>query len=614
MDAASLHDGLRTKLEHLETKLELYRQDLLSEFHQLYLELTHNASPSAAASIQDSLASIFGDFKGLRPSLPQHPPPPPAPVPAPATASPSAGAAAESPPPQVNDSPETATTPQTLSLAPLPADSGNSDAPGSPRDRDHELQGLFTPSYLPLLVDSPIPAHDTPVSPTNAIETAVTTSQQSSVAADSPSSAETGRLPAIESSIDNSAPNTSMGHPAEEDRFPGRLTTESRRRPSESEAAETATADDGNSSASSDKGDNKAPRSALRRSSSIYKSPQSPRRVRFEFMGAEFLPTASPQPSDTMMPRSSSPVWEGENVTVGSVLGDDDSDDDLGPPPKKISSSDALRALSREPLEEGTVWTVVNPDSDNAVTHKMQQVDLDTSPAKPASGLQQIQQQPSNNRQAVDDDALDMKKRKSATLAPPNKPPVITSNAAPKYKAPLGDSDTGEDEDDMFQFEDEGGKTSSQRRPPAPEVDDAPSDDEKDRTKSASDQGLSSLRSPTTVPPASVPAAKTEVAEPTTPTTTRFHVGSVGSYKGRSIMMPVVKNPEVHAKAASIGNFNSFVGGLDGTSGMDPADLSSYRASVRDRDGFTGTPRSFTERLMMEDMEAERRQEETSQQ
>ncbi|KAJ4158307.1 uncharacterized protein LMH87_008839 [Akanthomyces muscarius] len=610
MDAASLHDGLRTKLNHLEAKLELYRQDLLSEFHQHYHELTHNASPSAVANIQDSLSSIFYDYKGLRPCLPQHPPTPAAPAPA----SQSAGAPAESPPPQVNDSPETATTPQTLLLAPLPADSGNSDAPGSPRDRDHELQGLFTPSYLPLLVASPIPAHDTPISPTDTIGTAVTTSQQSSVAADSPKSAETGRLPATESSIDNSTPNTSMGHPAEEDRFPGRLTTASRRRPSESEAAEAATADDGNSSASSDKGDNKAPRSALRRSSSIYKSPQSPRRVRFEFMGAEFLPTASPQPSDTMMPRSSSPMWEGENVTVDSVLGDDDSDDDLGPPPKKISSSDALRALSREPLEEGTVWTVVNPDSDNAVTHKMQQVDLDKSPAKPATGLQQIQQQPSNNRQAVDDDALDMKKMRAATPAPVSKPSASTSKATPKNKTSLNDSDIRDDDDDMFQFEDEGGKTASQQRPPASEVEDEPSDDENDRTTSASDKGLSSLRSPTTVPPASVPAAKPEPAEPTTPTTTRFHVGSVGSYKGRSIIMPVVKNPEVHAKAASIGNFNSFVGGLDGTSGMDPADLSSYRASVRDRDGFTGTPRSFTERLMMEDMEAERLQEEASQQ
>lgn len=64
--------------------------------------------------------------------------------------------------------------------------------------------------------------------------------------------------------------------------------------------------------------------------------------------------------------------------------------------------------------------------------------------------------------------------------------------------------------------------------------------------------------------------------------------------------MPVVRNPEVHAQAASLGQFNTFVGGLDGRSGMDEGDLNSFRASVSNIP-FSGTPRSFTERLMMED-------------
>lgn len=69
--------------------------------------------------------------------------------------------------------------------------------------------------------------------------------------------------------------------------------------------------------------------------------------------------------------------------------------------------------------------------------------------------------------------------------------------------------------------------------------------------------------------------------------------------------MPIVKNPELHAQAASQGDFDSFVGGVDGRSGIDESDFSSYRASIAPG-GFVGTPRSFTERLMMEDMEAER--------
>jgi hypothetical protein len=70
--------------------------------------------------------------------------------------------------------------------------------------------------------------------------------------------------------------------------------------------------------------------------------------------------------------------------------------------------------------------------------------------------------------------------------------------------------------------------------------------------------------------------------------------------------MPVVRNPEVHAQAESLGDFNTFVGGLDGGSGMDEGDMNSFRASVMPS-GFSGTPRSLTERFMMEEAHAERK-------
>ncbi|OAA74111.1 hypothetical protein ISF_01012 [Cordyceps fumosorosea ARSEF 2679] len=620
MDAAALRDGLRTKLDHLEAKLESHRQDLLAEFHKHYDSLTRTAGPFIVASVQDELRAMLDDYKELRPNIPQHqhqhlPPSPPQPAAA-------APKEAESPPPRqppVSDSSSetAATTSQTLSLASKPADAGTSSgAPDSPRDRDHELHGLFTPTYLPLLAASPTPAANTPASPaatTKAAAAAAITSQPLSVEAGSPRSADTRWLPAMSTTTTtsngdgngngNDTTRTTMDQSAEEDRFPGRLTPPPRHRPSDSESANAAAADDANSSASDDKNDNKAPRSALRRSSSIYKSPQSPRRVRFEFMGAEVLPTASPQPSDSMMPRSSSPMWEGENVSVDSVLGGDA--EDSGPPPKKISSSDALRALSREPLEDGTLWTVVNPDSDH-VTKQIHRVDLNESSTTPESGMQQVQQDHADQADEINNNALGIKKTRATAPPPISKPPVIVSKGLPKNKAPNNHPDVRDDDDDMFHFEDEGGQTSSLQRPPPPADDGEHSEDE--TASSASARDLSTLRSPTTVAPAAVPSSKPsapEAAATTTPTTPRFHIGSVGSYMGRSIMMPVVKSPEVHAKAASIGNFSSFVGGVDGTSGMDPADLSSYRASVM-RDGFSGTPRSFTERLMMEDMEAER--------
>ena len=78
---------------------------------------------------------------------------------------------------------------------------------------------------------------------------------------------------------------------------------------------------------------------------------------------------------------------------------------------------------------------------------------------------------------------------------------------------------------------------------------------------------------------------------------------SVGSYRGRNIMMPVVKNPEVYAEAASMGDVTSFIGGLDGRSGVDDGDLNSYRMSVGQLH-LSGEPRSFTERFLMEEARA----------
>lgn len=607
MDGASLHDNLRAKLNYLEAKLQAHRLDLLGEFHQYYHDLTQDVSSSIVAGVEERLNTLLGNYETLRPSIPHHK------SPAVSESAVTTVPAESPPPPASSNSPEPATTSQTLLLASMAADSGSSsDVPRSPRDRDQELQGLFTPSYLPLLGAPAMPISLTPTSHFASTTThAATTIQLRSSAACNSSITEMGRLPTAElnsSSSDTATQTSAMVHGVEEGdpSFPSRLTTTSppRRRPSGSETADALTADDFNSSASSDKSESKPPRSALRRSSSTYKSPQSPRRVRFEFMGAEILPSASPQASDSMMPRSASPFWEGENVTVDSILGDDS--DDLGLPPRKISSSDALRALSREPLEDGTVWTVVNPDTELSALKTLEQVGLEREQSSPEPTIHQVLQESSDNEDEIEDGGLAMKKSK----APGSSQAV---RAAPKLdKESSGQQAISEDlnvvdDDDLFEFEDEGGTTST-ARPLQPQVVDEESEDEQAADAPASIKGLVTFLSAATVAPASVPIAKPEVLEPTTPTTPRLHIGSVGSYKGRSIVMPIVKNPEMHAKAASIGNFNSFVGGLDGTSGMDAADLSSYRASFM-RDGFSGTPRSFTERLMMEDMEAEKIQE-----
>ena len=68
--------------------------------------------------------------------------------------------------------------------------------------------------------------------------------------------------------------------------------------------------------------------------------------------------------------------------------------------------------------------------------------------------------------------------------------------------------------------------------------------------------------------------------------------------------MPVV-NDAAHASAASMGAMNSFVGSVNGRSGLDASDILSFRTSGG-VGSFSGTPKSMSERMMMDDlMEAE---------
>ena len=64
--------------------------------------------------------------------------------------------------------------------------------------------------------------------------------------------------------------------------------------------------------------------------------------------------------------------------------------------------------------------------------------------------------------------------------------------------------------------------------------------------------------------------------------------------------MPIVSD-EVHAQAASLGAINSFVGSVDGRSGLDESDVRSFRASGG-IGSFSGTPKSLSERMMMDEM------------
>ncbi|KAL5612805.1 hypothetical protein BROUX41_004111 [Berkeleyomyces rouxiae] len=97
-----------------------------------------------------------------------------------------------------------------------------------------------------------------------------------------------------------------------------------------------------------------------------------------------------------------------------------------------------------------------------------------------------------------------------------------------------------------------------------------------------------------------------------------FISGSLGSYKGKPLMMPILRDPTVQERVESLGQVSSFVGGLNGGSGVDESDLQSYRASLATASNvmrmagastsigpgsvglsgsmaYSGTPRSFTD-------------------
>lgn len=627
---ATLLSSLHTKLDELEGKMRAYRYDLITDFQRYYHDLLAGVSPSVATSIQRAIVPSFASYPTLRPEL----------------------EAADSRPP---DSPK----PATFHQAPTPEASPRIEAPSSPRERETELQGLFTPSYLPLLDSSP--PYDRRAVPA-AASTATITTTSTQTTAPFP------LLPVME------PPTVDHSTATDDGIAMGGLTTAGSnatpadvQAPAEAHRLVRTTTEDSTSSACSDKSDSKTRRSALRRSSSISKPPQSPRRVRFEFMGAEVLPTSSPQQVEFITPVASSPTLDDEPIASDMILGDDL--DEWEPPPRKSSSTEALRALSRAPAEEGTVWTVVNPEADEAKSQ--QDGTNDMAPRTPGAieqtttsttknprieisvgavqnnkatslGAQGINNhgpetdKDADNSSEDEDDYLAMGKRKPSAPQKPVSPSLSTqlptrgvsngfsaatptldkSHAKPSISKESRSPSTLDeesmddygDEDDMFEFE-PGGLSAPpkprERVPPPPDEDE---DEDEDEDGESQDE-VPGMTRPNQQPlystsPAVSIMRPSRMENPMT-SVSRFQPGSLGSYKGRPVIMPVVRNPEVHARAASLGQFNTFVGGLDGRSGMDEGDLSSFRASVV-QPGFTGTPRSFTERFMMEEAQAER--------
>ncbi|KAG5930406.1 hypothetical protein E4U42_001653 [Claviceps africana] len=440
-------------------------------------------------------------------------------------------------------------------------------------------------------------------------------------------------------------------------------------------------ADDARSSISSDKSDSKPPRSAMRRTSSISKLPLSPRRVRFDFMGEEVLPTSSPQHTAFIAARISSPVPADPTgssdpafpeSSFTSNLATDPGEDEGEVPPRKVSSSDALRALSRAPRDEdGTVWTVVNSDSEDSgadevqltQSHQPERPDEPltnsaaptspgpegrvTTPTTPMGYKTNISNMTTHNSNTPEDDSSDdedilsMAKRRApppcASREPsPQGPPTsgkedVLSAASGQNTRPSNSEQadlacgetirnegpaSDDSEEDLFYFEPdgiEGGPKSIPRgtkhepRKQEEESESASESGEDDSEDEIDTEALPSTNVYATSLPVEIPIPEMredpQAPPGSQPIKLRMHSGMVGSYKGRPLVIPILRNDEILDEIRSSVPIRPIVGSVHDRSPADDLNVSAMQGSIEERLAeAASTARSFKERLIIEEM------------
>jgi hypothetical protein len=346
-------------------------------------------------------------------------------------------------------------------------------------------------------------------------------------------------------------------------------------------------------SLSSDHSGGQVRRSALRRTSSPSRGQSPPRRVRFEVEGEEVLPTTSPLRDED----------EGERTQVGLLDAVGLLDTDSPPPKKKQSSTLALRAMTRQPMDEKDgAWIIMGSDADgNPVRIEPGQVDTEVEAKDPAADNSDDEDLPSDDDMAGMPPLTPMRGQRPTAFSPPpsvaadDEPPSPGSPVRPAKRflsldnpdhVPGSDEDEEEqfehDDQDLFRFDESGHEQRTQLE---------------EHDESDSDPGLEMAMhrgSPADLELSRSPAVTIPSRLATTPTATGSQV-PIGSYKGASFNMPIV-SAELHSQAASMGDVFSLVGSM-----KDVDAAQSFRESLRDG-SFTGAPRSFMERMAMEDM------------
>ncbi|KAI5928396.1 hypothetical protein F4810DRAFT_705336 [Camillea tinctor] len=622
-DSTKLVAELLGKLADLDHKVNEYRQEMAQEFQRYSHQLLQHVPLHVRAQVEKIMASKMQNYPAL--NLDHFP-------------------ALDSPSPdQVQNALSDhqalgygkVTPPLTLPDASLDLPS---DGTRSPHEREREFIGLFTPSYLPLLDAVQRPPYPLPAA-TLATPATPTSPPQSPR---SPGTKESNGNQGLSSP----APSTP----------PGNLAL------SRPDPVRRGTGDTVSSNTSDDSASRTQRRSALRRSSSSSTKTQSPRRVRFEVEGQEVLPTMSPPISPRVSDLPSFPQNSPARMlddSYGEVVLDDETGllGSSPPRPKKLTSTDRLKAMARNSKEDTSNWTVVddsqglsddedalvmaspnghsqaaNPSSDlkgGAVVHRINDAPIPPKSSHSPKALQETEE----DQLAGDDDDMNDILEMPALSSFKNKkrvsPPEDTETGAENQTAkaqhrkdthpPASNSHGSDlpqtmDEEDMFLFDDNHDSTTDNDRAKATSKyieEEEEEEEEEDEDEEEEEEGVAT-------PVAGDQAGKSTaalysrspgvaIAKPPPPppasALSKQIAASAGSYKGRPFSIGIVRDPELHKRAAEMGDLYSFVGSVDGRSGVDES--SSYRPELA---SFSGTPKSFSERLLMEELEATHRE------
>ncbi|KAJ2990796.1 hypothetical protein NUW58_g2779 [Xylaria curta] len=405
------------------------------------------------------------------------------------------------------------------------------------------------------------------------------------------------------------------------------------------------------SSTASDDSLSRTRRSALRRSSSAsIKDIQSPRRVRFDVEGEEVLPTVSPPTPSlncSIHDLPTSPQSEEQVIPAHGPLNHEVFEDEttiLGnspPGPKKISSTERLKALARSSTEDTSKWTLVGDIHDDdeeeegiiMLSSKKKPIapvpeliaatafengagphyTQDNSPKEIAKEIRHDE----NTDEAVDDllgltplSSFKDKKR----FSPPQEAQkvvqevspdadlesqrVLSQSSGPSDPVLISQSkDQNYEEEAMFSFDDDEPALQPQTINITPEHEEQEEIEVHETSTPWTDNLAEKVPVSLYSTSPAISAARPASLRATSPASSlsKRMSASAGSYKGKPFLIGVVRDEELHKRAAEMGDLLHFVGSVDGRSGVDPSD-SYHQAPYYSH----GTPRSLGERLMEE--------------